>query len=770
MTSSSPNPQRAHDPWVARYAEAVARWRWLVLLGSLAVAVAASAGVAKLVTEADYRYHFMPDNPELIAFTHIEDTYTKVDNVLFVVAPARGDLFEPSTLRALLWLTERSWKLPHSIRVDSLTNFQDTRADRDDLVVEDLVETAEVFSPERLGRVEQVALNEPLLAKKLVAPDARAAATNVTVHVPPGAEAEMAGAAYALADEFQARFPGLEIAVTGSVALMDGLMEVPRQDATRLLPFMYGSLLVAMIVLLRSFWGVVILLLLVALASASAMGAAGWLGIPISPPMSSAPMIILTIAIADGIHILFTLAKDLRQGRSRRDALVDSLRVNWQPVFLTSLTTVIGFLSLNFSDVPPLTDLGNTAAIGVAAAWFYSVTFLPALVAIVPYRVGPARSFRGVSMEDFADWLVRHQRRVLPATIAAALFLSAFIPRIEFDEMFIDFFDDSIRFRRDTMFAIDHLSGIYQLHFSLSAAEDNGINEPEYLSTVESYAQWLRTQPEVDHVSALPDTMKRLNKNMHGDQQSWYRLPDSRELAAQYLLLYEMSLPYGLDLNNQVDIRKSSTRVTATLKMMSSRELRAFNRRAVAWLEENAAPGMSESGAGTAFMFANLSRQVIGGMIRGTTVAFGLIALVLMISFRSVRFGFLSLVPNLVPTLVAFGVWALLVGKVGMVFSIVASVSLGIIVDATVHFLSKYLRARRLENASPEDAVRYAVSTVGGALLTSFLILAAGFAVLAFSTFVINSQLGLLISMTIVAALFADFLLLPTLLMRFDRR
>jgi predicted RND superfamily exporter protein len=507
-----------------------------------------------------------------------------------VVAPKRGGVFEPPALSAVYWLTEQGWQLPHSIRVDSVTNFQHTWAQEDVLVVEDLVDPAQALSPERLRRVQSVALNEPLLAKKLIAPNAQATAVNVTIRVPEsgGGEEEVARAAYRLAAAFRAQFPDQEIAVTGSIPLMYALQEAPLRDMTTLLPAMYAALLVAMFLFLRSVWGVVVLLLLVALAAGTAMGAAGWLGIMVSPPMSMAPTIILTIAIADGIHILVTLAKDMRRGQGRDEALVDSLRVNWQPVFLTSLTTVIGFLSLNLSDVPPFQDLGNATAIGVLAAWFYSVTFLPAFVAIVPYRVRPARSLGGLSMDRFAEWLIQHQRRILPAMIGFTLLCAAFVPRIEFDDMFIDYFDDSAEFRRDTLFAIDRLSGIYQLHYSLGSAGDNGINEPAYLKTVDSYAQWLRAQPEVDHVSALPDTMKRLNKNMHGDDDSWYRLPESRELAAQYLLLYEMSLPYGLDLNNQIDIRKSATKVTATLENMSARELREFNDRAVAWLDTNA--------------------------------------------------------------------------------------------------------------------------------------------------------------------------------------
>ncbi len=765
------------DRAVVAYAERILRWRWAVLALALAVAAAATAGVRHLHYIGDYRYHFSADNPQLADFERIQNTFTKTDNILLLIAPERGDVFDPALLESLLWLTEQSWQIPHSIRVDSLTNFQHSWSEEDDLVVEDLVETADL-APAELARIREIALHEPLLVKKLIAADGRATAVNITIQLPDeppkqgttAPEYEAALFARGLAEQFETRHPGVRVAVTGGLLLSTAMEEATRADLATLVPLMYGALVVAMFLFLHSFWGTFATLMVTGLSAATAMGLAGWLGIPVTPPSASAPTIVLTIAIADGIHILVTFGKDLRKGQAKRDALIDSLRVNWQPVFLTSFTTVIGFLSLNFSDMPSFHDLGNVVALGVAAAWFYSVTFLPAFVAVVPYRVRPARAAGVFSMERFAEWLIAHRRRVLPATVAFTVVCAALIPRIELNDMFVNYFDESNAFRSDTEFTAERLSGIFMLHYSLGAGEPEGINEPAYLAKVEEFRRWYEAQPIVDHVSALPDTVKRLNKNMHGDDGAYYRLPDSRELAAQYLLLYEMSLPYGLDLNNQINVKKSATKLTATIENVSSRELREIDASARQWLRDNAPPEMESGGASLAFMFANLSERNIRTMIRGVILAFSVISLVMILSLRSLRLGLLSLVPNLVPTIIAFGVWSLTVGQVGIASGIVTAASLGIIVDATVHFLSKYVRARRERGADPEDAVRYALSTVGAALWISFLILAAGFGVLAFSSFKVNGDFGLLTSITIGAALLADFLLLPTLLMQVDRR
>jgi predicted RND superfamily exporter protein len=334
----------------------------------------------------------------------------------------------------------------------------------------------------------------------------------------------------------------------------------------------------------------------------------------------------------------------------------------------------------------------------------------------------------------------------------------------------VEYFGERLEFRRDADFAIEHLTSPYVIGYSLGAGESSGINEPEYLRKLDDFANWLRAQPAVHHVSTFTDVMKRLNKNMHGDDPAYYRLPDERELAAQYLLLYEMSLPYGLDVNDQVNVDKSATRLEVTLRNIDFKILKRLKADSEAWLEKNALPAMRAEAAGPAVMFAYIAERNIYAMIRGTAIAFTLITLVLVISLRSVKIGAISLLPNLVPAAMAFGIWALVSGEVGFAVSIVASVSIGIIVDDTVHFLSKYLRARRELGLGSADAVRYAFRTVGVALCVTSAILIVGFAALATSAFWPNATLGLLTALAIACALVADFLLLPPLLMALDSK
>jgi predicted RND superfamily exporter protein len=756
------------------YGQWLVRWRYAVLLLSIVVAAVAASGIRYIYFDSDYRAFFGKHNPQLRAFETLQNTYTKTDNVLFILAPTDGNVFTADTLAAVFDLTEAAWQIPYSIRVDSLTNFQHTEAEGDDLIVADLVPDTRDLGPEQLARIRRIALHEPLLLHRLISPSGHVTGVNVTIQLPDPAEqsgeeiADIVDHARGLAERVRAEHPDIVLHLTGMAVMNNAFPEVSLHDQRTLVPLMLGVAMIVLLLMLRSVAATVATLLVIALSVLTAMGLAGWLGIGLTPPSAQAPTIVLTLAVADCVHVLISFLHAMRRGLDQTAAMVDSLRINLQPVFLTSVTTAIGFLSMNFSDAPPFGDLGNIVAIGVTAAFVYAVTFLPALMLVLPVRVAPRETGDSQFVERFGDFVVARRNVLFWGAGAVILALVAFIPRNELNDQFIKYFDASVPFRSASDFATENLTGIYTIDYSLSAGGPGGVSEPDYLRDLQRFADWYQSQPEVLHVSTLTDIMKRLNKNMHGDDPQWYRLPERRDLAAQYLLLYEMSLPYGLDLNNQIDVAKSATRMSVVVKSITTNEMLALEERAQRWLAQNA-PHMQSEGASPAVMFAHIGHRNIRSMLTGTTVALVLISAILIVALRSVKIGLISLLPNLAPAAMGFGLWGLMVGEVGLALSVVTGMTLGIVVDDTVHFLSKYLRARREQQLQAPDAVRYAFSTVGTALWVTSLVLIAGFLVLTQSPFKLNAQMGLLTAITIGFALLADFLFLPPLLMKVDK-
>ncbi len=755
-------------------AERLVRWRWLFVVLAFAFAGFAASGARFLGFSNDYRVFFSEENPQLVAFENLQNTYTKSDNVLFVIAPADGDVFTPHTLEAVEWLTQQAWQIPYSIRVDSVTNFQHTRAEGDELIVEDLVMQASGLGPGELENIRAIAVSEPLLVNRIVSPSGHVTAVNVIIQLPgvdPAAEVpEVVGFSRNLASQMTERFPDLEMHLTGIVFLNNAFSEMAMKDMQTLVPVMFVIIILVMAILIRSVWGTLATLLVIMLSIVTAIGMAGWLRIELTPPSASSPTMIMTLAVANCVHLLVTFLQNLRLAESKSAAMIESLRINLQPIFLTSITTAIGFMSMNFSDAPPFRDLGNIVAIGVVSSFVYSIALLPALMLLSPVRARAARSRSVAGMDALADFVIRHRRPVLWGMSLSIIGLVAFIPNNELNDEFVKYFDERVDFRVDTDFTTDNLTGLYNISYSLEAGEAGGISEPAFLNKLEEFAVWYRQQPEVMHVNTLSDTMKRLNKNLHGDDPAWYRMPDQRDLAAQYLLLYEMSLPYGLDLNNQINVDKSATKLDVSLQSISSNQTIALEERAQHWLAENAPASMQVHGASPSLMFSHIGARNIRSMLTGTTLALVLISFILIFALRSLRIGLISIIPNLVPAGMAFGLWGLLVGEVGLALSVVTGMTLGIVVDDTVHFLSKYLRARREEGLSSTDAVRYAFHNVGTALWITSMVLIAGFMVLTQSPFKLNSGMGLLTAITIAMALVADFLLLPTLLMTLDKK
>jgi len=767
---------------IEKYANQVLKFRWPIIIGLVILTFMMAGGGKNLVFKDDYRIFFSADDPHLQAFETLQETYTKNDNILMLVAPKDEVVFKNETLQAIEDATERAWKTPFSTRIDSLSNYQHSVAIEDDMSVANLYEDAESLNSSELARIKQVALAEPILVRRLLSDKAHVTAINITMEFPekvPNEAGEMVAAdpnqqAKATVDSvrelkayIEKTYPDHKVYLTGTVMLNNAFGEASAYDSSTLLPLALLLILGTVFLLLRSITGTLITLVVVVFSVATAFGMAGWIGINLSSTVMSAPIIILTLAVADCVHVLATWVSEMRSGKDKQAAMRESLRVNFMPIFLTSATTAIGFLCLNTSESPPFGDLGNIAAIGVMAAFVFSISLLPALAVVLPVRVKPGKQRTVSIMSSLAEWVIAKRKMLMYGISALAIVLIALVPRNELNDVFVEYFDERIEFRTDTDYIVKNLTGIYFIDYSLDGGESGSISDPEVLANIGKFTDWLETQPEVIHVNSITDTFTRLNKNMHGDDESWNKLPDSRELAAQYLLLYEMSLPFGLDLNNQIDIDKQSTRLSVTLKTLSTQNMLELEQRIDSWMQANI-PELRSMPASPTIMFAHIGMKNIISMLTGTTIALVLISLILMLALRSFRFGLLSLIPNLLPAGMAFGLWALVSGEVGLGLSVVTAISLGIVVDDTVHFMSKYLRARREKGLNAEDAVRYAFSTVGVALVVTSFALIVGFLVLSTSSFAVNSGMGLLTAIVIAIALLVDFLLLPPLLIHWD--
>ncbi|EIZ1341418.1 MMPL family transporter [Vibrio parahaemolyticus] len=749
------------------------KYSLLGLLVTIFLIIVATIGGKNLYFRGDYDIFFDGTNKQLLAFDEIQTTFAKTDNLAIVIAPEDGDIFTPQTLSLIQKITVDAWQVPYSSRVDSIANYQHTEASDDDLLVEDLLYSEYELIPERISKVKSIALSEPVLKSALVSEKGDVTVVNITVQLPEmdkTAEVEeVVSSINAMIDRYQRAYPDVTFHKAGIIAMNHAFMTAAQDDSSTLVPTMLVVILVFLTIMLRSILSVIATLIVIIGSVMATMGISGWAGMFLSTATVNVPTLIMTLAVADCVHVIATMRQSMKNGFTKAQSIERSIALNFVPILITSVTTAIGFLMMNMSDSPVLRDFGNLSALGVMVACFLSVTLLPALLKLLPIHVKMETSQdQKHVMDRLGDFVVSQRRALLPLSVAVIIVCASLIPLNKVNDESVEYFGQRNEFRQAADFMEERISGMTNISIAIKTNESQGIAAPDFLNTIGEFSSWLRDQPETDHVATLADVYKRLNKNMHGDDEAYYLLPQERELAAQYLLLYEMSLPYGLDLNNQINVDKSSIKMVLTVANLGSVELVDLENRIYQWFAEHA-PQYQVVASSPSLMFAHIGETNMASMLSTLPITLVLISALLIFALRSVRLGLISLMPNIAPAVIGFGLWALISGEINLGLSVVVTLTLGIVVDDAVHFLSKYQRARR-EGQTAEQAVRYAFHTVGRALWITTVVLVAGFSVLAMSSFRLNADMGQLSAIVIFIALVVDFLFLPTLLMIFDKK
>ena len=655
--------------------------RWLTISLSLLVVLALAAGAGKIVeVDVDVRNHFSNDDPHIVALERLEDTYALSDAALVAVAPRKGTIFTRETLVAIEELTEQLWRTPYVTRVDSITNYSHSEGLEDELVVEPLIDDAGSLSEKDIERIKTIALDAEEIAGRFVSRDGRVAGLVVSVALPEDRQQgklEVTDYLHGTAAGAREKHSTIDYHLTGELVLNRAMRDAINDEMGILAPVALGTMLVVAIVLLRSIWGTVAILFMIIAVILSGLGFIGWTGMKLFGESGAALFVLMAVTVAHSVHVIEGMAAGLRQGMDRKQAAIHSLQINVWPVVLTSVTTAIGFLSLNFAEMPPFRVMGNMVAFGAMCAFVYSVTLLPALLSVMPMRGRPVRAGKLDFFDRLGRFVVSYRLTLLCSFSVLTVVLIAGISRIELKENWLQLLDESYEFRRSTDFISENFTGVETYEYSLNSGREGGITDIGYLGRVDAFAEWYRAQPEVAHVFAISDIIKRLNKNLNGDNPDFYRLPNNSELAAQYLLLYEFSLPVGRDLNNLIDVERSATRVTVVLKSLSTNEKIGLDNRAQDWFRQNA-PGLQTAATGVAVVGARSIQRNIEGMLQGTIGAMAIVSLLLLFVFRSVRLGLVSLIPNFIPAAMAMGLWGYAVGEVGVAASVVTAIAFGI--------------------------------------------------------------------------------------------
>ena len=756
------------------FAKLLIKYRYLSIGLVLIVVCLLATGLTKLTFNPDLETYFPEGHPAVIRYNEIDDMFIPTDNLIIAVHSNEGTLFNSDSLKVIEELTRKSWTIPYSVRVDSLTNYSYVKSVNDDLIVEPFIEEAEKKSIEFIEKRKDLVAGEDIIYKSLISEDKKTSVVSIIVD-PPGPNkedqnSELINYVLGFIEPIKESNENLDIRLLGNPYLDYISPRIVKAEMPVVMPLMLLLIFLIVFLMIRSYTAVLATFIVILMSLIATFGSIGLLGNPLNQMVSTIPILIITLALADCIHLFSIYFQNRIKGISSKESMEKSLEMNIQPLFLTTISTCIGFLCLNFIEVTPLRDLGNAVAIGIGFAFIFTIFFIAPIVSFFEVKTASKVTKQTRFSTSVGSFILKNGNKLIFSITSISFLILLCIPMNELDENPTQMYAEGFTsFSSDTLWLDEKLSVTFPVNF-LATNEEGQVSDPDFLKILDKFSVWLEEREQVNHVTSLANNMKNLNKSMHGDDPEWKRIPENADLSAQYLFFYEMSLPMGLDLNSSISQDRKSTKISATLKDMSSNEFKEFNNEVLRYLRQNNLENMISEASSFRVIFTYMTEAIVNSLLYGLFIGILLITLIIGLFFRSYLLPALSIFPNILPIGMGFGLWGLFVGEVGFMVAVGMGSTLGVIVDFTVHFLSKYELARKEFKKSVEESVIYSFETVGFALIIMTVVLALGFSVLNLVTFIPIQDFAKFSVICFVGGLIINFLFLPNLLMKFDKR
>ncbi|MFW5787687.1 MAG: efflux RND transporter permease subunit, partial [Halanaerobiales bacterium] len=470
------------------------------------------------------------------------------------------------------------------------------------------------------------------------------------------------------------------------------------------------------------------------------------------------PVMLIALGVADGIHLLIHLQQKITQEELEIDeAIKDMVRELWKPVIMTSITTSVGFISLITSEVYAVKYFGLFTAFGVIAAMIFSLVFIPAGLKILKLpRVKRKKKNKSSFFENLAVRVVKNRKLIVVLSLIFIVLGIFGLQKVKTESSFLNRFGDQEEIVQADNFINENFGGTTSLNVILEGEEDDFKN-PQYLQEIEELQESLVSRKEVGDTFGLTNYLKRINKVMNDDQEKFNRIPESRELIAQYLLLYSMSGDRE-DLDSVVDYDYRRFNLKINLKSDSATLIKEV----INDIEEFSAGKeisiLNIEYAGSAYTNMVFADLITDGQIKSLFLSLVLVILLLAVMFRSIKAGLLGGLPIIAAALINFGVMGFLDISLNMSTALVSSIAVGMGIDYSIHLLSKY-RTNGRKQISPLAVVQKTMSQAGRAIVFNAAVVIMGFMVLTFSSFTTNRELGWLVSLS----LFNSFVLTLTL-------
>ena len=751
----------------------VIKFRWAIAIIIPLFTIMMASSLKNLEFEGSYRIWFGEDSKILNQYDDFRAIFGNDDAITITFTNEDG-IFTKEALESVQNITEKLWQTEYIARVDSITNYQYVHADEeypDEVLVEDFIEDLDSLSAQDLLKKKQIAMGEDIIIGRLISSDAKT--TMIVGRMTPkaGDDPEVAfnlrdSALSIIAPEIKKH--GFEFHLNGGPIINTSFIEIAQHDGGTFTPLVMLIAFVLLVIIFRKFSTAMLSISVVVFTFLIVLSLQVMLGFKLNNFTANVPVFVMAIGIADAMHLIWIYMVARKKGLQNHEAIHYSIKKNFLALFLTSITTAIGFASLGISHVIPIKTLGIATASAALLAFVLTILFVPALLAIINPKIKMKdEATKGEGEHKIADFftgfIIRNDKKIILASLGLFVVIGAGILKANVDSNTVRYFKENVPFRADTKYLQENITGPMSYEIIVDSKEKDGIKEPKFLKTVESfYTEFYKKFPDVRHISSLMDTVKVFNNVMAGSKT----IPDDKNLIAQYLLLYSLSLPQGMEINDKMDIDERLLRVSANINMVdTSKDLEQ-----IAWVEDwwEKTPYSAEIN-GQTIMFAHMQHDITQTLIFSITLAVVLISLIMLLIFKNFRMLPLFIAPNLLPLVLVVGVMGWLSIDIDMGVAVAGAIIIGVAVDDTIHFMVKYIEARK-RGDNLEDALRYVMRYAGSAIIFTSIVLSAAFLVFIFSDFNPNYHFGIVTASALIIAVVVDLLALPALLSIIDNK
>ncbi len=744
--------------------------RYLLATLSILLGGAISLGALKTTIDSSDDSILSEDDPYRLEVAQVNKDFPPSTSVLFAFMSPEGDVFNRDMLQAMQDLTDRYTDVESAVSVASLINRRLNAVDADIHERDYLLPELDELTAQDLVKIREIALADKDLTQSMLSPEGDMALAVIKFHATSEeqpTQLRIAKTVIDLRDSLREQYPEQNIYVLGRILFEYDSYNAQIKDAKYLFPIVMLTILGLMYFCLRSLSFALAIAVVSVMSVGLTVGTVGWAQVPFNQISNMGPLVVFMIAMADSIHLVSVYLQGLHKSLSKFEALSESLRVNIQPVTLATVTTAMGFLSLNYCASPGIYGFGNVVAMGVVWAFLVTFTLLPALILLLPVKKVPEPLGVKGFINFVAKLVANHGKQLFWGSLLLIVVTFAMLPlnKVDFDRF--SFIDKDSDFHTVISALAEKIGNDQSLVYSINSGKYYGITEPEFLRKIEKFSIWLEEQPQTSFVTSYTGFLKNRNMAENDNDPAWEVLPEDNLQIIDYLVGYQLVQEIEPQLEPIFNSEYSAIRMVVGTSNLSNVQLLDFSEEIEDWITLNMDPAYDVMHGDNSILYARLNKMISLQLMEGFTLSFLLITATLLVGLKSVRYGLLSMIPNLFPATIVFGIWGLLVGELSPYILMLFSISIGLVVDDSVHVLSKYIVARR-EGESPEAAVQYSLDKAGSAITITTLSLAVGTFILVLSNTFYYQNVALLLTPIIIVALLLDLLFLPPLLVRFD--